>query len=145
MVDSNVARIRPADEKSFRLAPHNVEAEQALLGAILVNNEAFYRVSDFLGAEHFYEPIHREIYEESGIELTDVRYFGSQPWPFPHSLMIGFTAQYASGEITIDPKEIADAQWFTLDTLPRVPQKLSIARRLIDSYVAKHGPPLDQP
>jgi replicative DNA helicase len=59
----NVRRLHPEDEKSFRLAPHNVEAEQALLGAILVNNEAFYRVSDFLAAEHFYEPIHREIYE----------------------------------------------------------------------------------
>jgi replicative DNA helicase len=66
MVDSNVARIRPADEKSFRLAPHNIEAEQALLGAILVNNEAFYRVSDFLLGEHFYEPVHREIYEVAG-------------------------------------------------------------------------------
>ncbi|MEA2529049.1 MAG: diphosphatase [Thermomicrobiales bacterium] len=89
--------------------------------------------------------VHREIFEEAGIVLTDLRYFGSQPWPFPHSLMIGFTAQYAGGEIVIDPAEIADAQWFTVDTLPRVPQKLSIARRLIDSYVAKHGPPLDQP
>src|SRR3569623_1576433 len=66
MVDSNVARIRPADEKSFRLAPHNIAAEQALLGAILVNNEAFYRVSDFLLPEHFYEPVHREIYEICG-------------------------------------------------------------------------------
>ena len=66
MVESNVARIRPADEKSFRLAPHNIEAEQALLGAILVNNEAFYRVSDFLNPEHFYEPVHREIYEIAG-------------------------------------------------------------------------------
>ena len=66
MVDSNVARIRPADEKSFRLAPQNIEAEQALLGAILVNNEAFYRVSDFLLPEHFYEPVHREIYEIVG-------------------------------------------------------------------------------
>ena len=66
MADSNVARIRPADEKSFRLAPHNIEAEQALLGAVLVNNEAFYRVSDFLAPEHFYEPIHREIYEIAG-------------------------------------------------------------------------------
>jgi replicative DNA helicase len=66
MVESNVARLRPADEKSFRLAPHNIEAEQALLGAILVNNEAFYRVSDFLGPEHFYEPVHREIYEIAG-------------------------------------------------------------------------------
>ncbi len=59
----NVRRLRPEEDKSFRLAPHNVEAEQALLGAILVNNEAFYRVSDFLVPEHFYEPIHREIYE----------------------------------------------------------------------------------
>jgi replicative DNA helicase len=66
MADSNVARIRPADDKSFRLAPHNIEAEQALLGAILVNNEAFYRVSDFLNPEHFYEPVHREIYEVIG-------------------------------------------------------------------------------
>jgi replicative DNA helicase len=62
----NVHRLRPEDEKSFRIAPHNVEAEQALLGAILVNNEAFYRVSDFLLPEHFYEPIHRTIYEVLG-------------------------------------------------------------------------------
>jgi replicative DNA helicase len=62
----NVARLRPEDQKSFRLAPQNIEAEQALLGAILVNNEAFYRVSDFLLAEHFYEPIHREIFEVIG-------------------------------------------------------------------------------
>ena len=67
MAETNVQPLRRSDEpKSFRLAPHNVEAEQALLGAILVNNEAFYRVSDFLAPEHFYEPIHREIYEISG-------------------------------------------------------------------------------
>jgi len=60
---AEIARLHPAEEKSFRLAPHNIEAEQALLGAILVNNEAFYRVSDFLEPIHFYEPIHREIYE----------------------------------------------------------------------------------
>jgi replicative DNA helicase len=63
---AEIRRLHPEDEKSFRLAPHNVEAEQALLGAVLVNNEAFYRVSDFLMAEHFYEPIHREIYEVIG-------------------------------------------------------------------------------
>ncbi|HVX80690.1 MAG TPA: replicative DNA helicase [Devosiaceae bacterium] len=67
MADSNVTRLHQgSDDKSFRLAPQNVEAEQALLGAILVNNEAFYRVSDFLMAEHFYEPIHRDIYEVIG-------------------------------------------------------------------------------
>ncbi|WP_374626298.1 replicative DNA helicase [Devosia sp.] len=63
MAEANVHRLRPEDEKAFRLAPQNVEAEQALLGAILVNNEAFYRVSDFLLPEHFYEPVHRTIYE----------------------------------------------------------------------------------
>src|SRR5215217_4157375 len=59
----NVRRLRPEEDKSFRLAPHNVEAEQALLGAILVNNEAFYRVSDFLLPEHFFDPLHRKIFE----------------------------------------------------------------------------------
>ncbi|MDR3474732.1 MAG: replicative DNA helicase [Devosia sp.] len=63
---AEIRRLHPEDEKSFRLAPQNVEAEQALLGAILVNNEAFYRVSDFLLGEHFYEPIHRDIYEVIG-------------------------------------------------------------------------------
>ncbi|KKB85781.1 DNA helicase [Devosia limi DSM 17137] len=63
---AEIARLHSAEEKSFRLAPHNVEAEQALLGAILVNNEAFYRVADFLEPIHFYEPIHREIYEVIG-------------------------------------------------------------------------------
>ncbi len=63
---AEIARLHPAEDKSFRLAPHNVEAEQALLGAVLVNNEAFYRVSDFLEPIHFYEPIHREIYEVIG-------------------------------------------------------------------------------
>jgi len=64
---AEIARLHPpAEDKSFRLAPHNVEAEQALLGAILINNDAFYRVSDFLEPLHFYEPIHRDIYELAG-------------------------------------------------------------------------------
>ncbi|MDB5613900.1 MAG: replicative helicase [Devosia sp.] len=63
---AEIARLHPAEDKSFRLAPHNVEAEQALLGAILINNDAFYRVSDFLEPTHFYEPVHRDIYELAG-------------------------------------------------------------------------------
>ncbi|KQX40810.1 replicative DNA helicase [Devosia sp. Root436] len=63
---AEIARLHPAEDKSFRLAPHNVEAEQALLGAILLNNDAFYRVSDFLEPPHFYEPVHRDIYEVAG-------------------------------------------------------------------------------
>jgi NAD+ diphosphatase len=67
--------------------------------------------------------------------VRNIRYFGSQPWPFPHSLMIGFTAEYADGEIHVQESELADAAWFTRDTLPPVPPPLSIARRLIDSFL----------
>jgi len=81
----------------------------------------------------------REIHEEAGIAVTDIRYFGSQPWPFTGSLMIGFTARWASGDIVPDPTEIADADWFAPDELPRVPPKLSIARELIDDFVRRHG------
>lgn len=81
----------------------------------------------------------REVKEEVGIEIKDIKYFGSQPWPFPHSLMIGFTATYASGEISLDDKEIEDAGWYTVEKLPRIPGKISIARKLIDGFLAKRG------
>ncbi|HWM94763.1 MAG TPA: NAD(+) diphosphatase [Thermoanaerobaculia bacterium] len=89
--------------------------------------------------ESLEETVAREIREEVGVEVRDVRYFGSQPWPFPHSLMIGFTARYAGGEVRMDPAEIEDARWFTPDDLPLIPPKLSIARALIDDYLARHG------
>ena len=79
----------------------------------------------------------REVLEEVGVCLTKVRYFASQPWPFPHSLMIAFVADWAEGEIRTDPTEIADAQWFEIDKLPLLPSPLSIARRLIDAVVAE--------
>jgi NAD+ diphosphatase len=81
----------------------------------------------------------REIREEAGIEIQDLRYFGSQPWPFPDSLMLGFTAAYAGGELRPDPTELADAGWFTIDQLPPVPPRLSIARALIDAWVRRMG------
>jgi NAD+ diphosphatase len=86
--------------------------------------------------ESLEETLIREVREEVGIEVKDIRYFGSQPWAFPNSLMIGFTATYASGEIAIDPKEIAAAAWFHKHNLPQIPPKLSIARKLIDWFVA---------
>jgi NAD+ diphosphatase len=88
--------------------------------------------------ESLEETVAREVREETGIEVRDIRYFGSQPWPFPDSLMIGFTAQYAQGEIEIDGTEILDAQWFRFDQLPKIPPKISIARHLVDWFVAKH-------
>jgi NAD+ diphosphatase len=86
--------------------------------------------------ESLEETLAREVREEVGVEVGETRYFGSQPWPFPHSLMIGFFATHAGGEIRIDPEEIVDAQWFRADRLPMIPPRLSIARRLIDAWVA---------
>jgi NAD+ diphosphatase len=89
--------------------------------------------------ESLEEAVVREIREEVGVEVRNVRYFGSQPWPFPNSLMIGFLAEYAGGELRIDPSEIEDARWFTPDDLPLLPSKLSIARSLVDDFLARHG------
>lgn len=88
--------------------------------------------------ESIEETISREILEEVGIEVRNVRYFGSQPWPFPHSLMIGFTADYAGGEIEPQAEEIEDAGWYRVDALPELPPKVSIARSMIDAFVAEH-------
>lgn len=85
--------------------------------------------------ESLEETLRREVLEEVAIDVQNIRYFGSQPWPFPHSLMVGFVADYAGGEIQPDPSEIADARWFSPDDLPLVPPKLSIARQLIDAWV----------
>ena len=100
---------------------------------------AFYSVlAGFVEpGETLEEAVAREVKEEVGIELANISYFGSQPWPFPDSLMIGFTAQYAGGEICIDEAEIVDAGWFGADELPTLPGKISIARQLIDWFVEK--------
>ena len=79
----------------------------------------------------------REVEEEVGVRVGNLRYFGSQPWPFPHSLMVGFRSTWLSGEIRLEPEEIEDAQWFPWDDLPRIPHRLSIARALIEAYLAE--------
>jgi NAD+ diphosphatase len=83
------------------------------------------------------ETVARETREEVGVELKNIRYFGSQPWPFPHSLMIAFTAEYAGGEITPDGVEIEEARWFDAAELPKLPPSISISRRLIDTISAE--------
>lgn len=87
--------------------------------------------------ESLEECIHREIFEEVGVRVTNLRYFGSQPHPFPHSLMVGFVADWLTGEITIDEDEIEDARWFTADALPKLPHPMFIARALIDDFVSR--------
>ncbi|HEV2977621.1 MAG TPA: NAD(+) diphosphatase [Casimicrobiaceae bacterium] len=83
--------------------------------------------------------IHREVREEVGVEVGGLRYVASQSWPFPHSLMIAYTAEYAGGEMHPCDDEIVDARWFALDALPQLPSPVSIARQLIDATVARLG------
>jgi NAD+ diphosphatase len=87
----------------------------------------------------------REIKEEVGIDVRDIRYFGSQPWPFPNSLMIAFTCHYAAGEIVLEEEELAEAAWYSVGDLPPIPPKISIARRLIDWFVDQQDPQLASP
>jgi NAD+ diphosphatase len=81
--------------------------------------------------------VRREVREEVGVEVKDITYFASQSWAFPHSLMIAYTAEWAGGEIRIDDEEIAEARWFHVDDLPKLPMSVSIARRLIDATAAR--------
>ena len=85
--------------------------------------------------------IHREVAEEVGVQVTDLHYYGSQSWPFPHSLMIAYTARWVSGEIVKQDDEIEDANWYALDALPKIPPRFSISGHLIrDTVVALGGP-----
>lgn len=82
--------------------------------------------------ENLEHAVVREVQEETGIMVKDIRYFGSEPWPFPDSLMVGFIADFAGGELVVDTREIESAFWFDRDHLPRIPEKMSISRALID-------------
>ena len=89
--------------------------------------------------ESLEEAVRREVREEVGVTVGDVEYFASQSWPFPNSLMVGFYAAYASGELVLDPAEIVEAGWFRSYDLPSMPGPPSIARHLIDNFV-ENGP-----
>lgn len=108
---------------------------------ILLARNRHYRYPFFSVLAGFVEPgedleaaVHREIQEEVGLTVKNLRYFGSQPWPFPNSLMIAFTADYAGGELCPDSDEILEARWFTRNALPEIPSSLSIAHRLIRAF-----------
>ena len=95
-------------------------------------------LAGFLEAgESIEEAVVREVKEEVGIQVTEPKYFASQSWPFPHSLMIAYTAEYAGGELAPDGHEIAEAGWFTADNLPQLPPRISIARALIEDTLAR--------
>jgi len=113
--------------------------EELLLGrGINFPPGRYSALAGFLEAgETIEECVIREVREETNVEIRNPRYFASQSWPFPNSLMIAFTAEYAGGEVRHDPAELADAQWFHYDALPQIPPRLSIARALIDATVAR--------
>ena len=86
------------------------------------------------------ECVAREVREETGIEVKNIRYFASQPWPFPHSLMVAFTAEHASGEIRVDPEELVDSGRYTVENFPSLTDPMTVARRLIN-WFAEGGRP----
>ena len=99
-------------------------------------------IAGFLEAgETLEEAVKREVMEEVGLKVKDIQYFGSQPWPFPNSLMVGFTAKYAGGEIEVDGNEIVDAKWFDPSEVSRFPSKISIASELVDWFLDNYSKP----
>jgi NAD+ diphosphatase len=113
-------------------------------GEILLGRSPHFPPGMFSALAGFVEPgetleqcLAREVEEEVGVKVSRIRYFASQPWPFPNSLMIAFICDWVSGEIRPQAGEIEDAQWFSVLQLPKLPSRISIARRLIDAAVAE--------
>jgi len=107
---------------------------------VLLARKASFAPGRYSALAGFVEPgemledtVVRETREEVGVEIRNIRYFGSQSWPFPHSLMVAFTAEYAGGDVTPDGVEIEEARWFDASAMPALPPSISISRRLIDT------------
>ncbi|MDG6243170.1 MAG: NAD(+) diphosphatase [Methanolobus sp.] len=113
---------------------------------VLLARSAHFRPGLYSIIAGFVEPgesieqaVVREVREEVGVSIKNLRYFGSQPWPYPDSLMIGFTAEFAEGEIEVDGVEIEDAAWFGMDEIPFVPETTSISGHLIRDFIKRHS------
>lgn len=102
-------------------------------------NNMYSLIAGFVEAgEDLMSTVKREVLEEVGIKIKNIKYFKSSPWSFPNSLMIGFYAEYESGEIKVDGDEIVHADWFTKDNFPNIPKKYTLARKIIDGFIGKN-------
>ncbi|MCD8182093.1 MAG: NAD(+) diphosphatase [Bacteroides sp.] len=93
-------------------------------------------VAGFLEAgETLEQCVQREVLEETGLRVKNITYFGNQPWPYPSGLMVGFIADYESGEIKLQDDELSAGAFYSKENLPEIPRKMSIARKLIDWWL----------
>jgi NAD+ diphosphatase len=129
-----------------RIAPSVIVAVTKGSELLLARSKHFQTYTFHTVISGFVEPgetleecVQREVKEETGLAVKNIRYFDSQPWPFPNSLMLGFTAEYDQGEIVVDDEELFEAGWFSVENLPYLPHSESIARKLIDWFVENKG------
>lgn len=129
------------DARQFpKISPCSIVLVRRGAEVLLVRNAAwpegrYSLAAGFLGlGESLEECAAREVKEETGIDISDISYVGSQSWPFPSQVMVGFVATYAGGELAVDHDELEDARWFPVSNLPTLPPTRSIARRIIDTF-----------
>ena len=114
------------------------EDEILLVKSKTVRRDCYVLISGFVElGESLEECLHREVKEETGLKIKNIRYFGSQAWPFPRNVMVGYIAEYDSGELCFQEEEIESGGWFRYDALPQIPDRISISRQLIDAWVCE--------
>ena len=132
-----VSRVRYGD-LSAHIACHLKRGEDEVLLVHARNFRGTFKglVAGFLEpGETLEECVRREVMEETGLTIKNLKYFGSQPWPYPSGIMIGYSAEYESGTIKLQDEELSAGAFYHKSCLPEIPKKLSIARRLIDAWL----------